>query len=67
MNENLNFGQALEAIKEGMRAAHVGVSAESLMLYAEQKHEKNTKREWGQKLLPLYEDMLLLNQRGSRL
>jgi len=28
-------------------AAHVGVSAESLMLYAEQKHEKNTKREWG--------------------
>ncbi|MHC1780991.1 MAG: dATP/dGTP pyrophosphohydrolase domain-containing protein [Bacteroidales bacterium] len=29
-------------------AAHVGVSAASLMLYAEQKHEKNTKKEWVQ-------------------
>lgn len=29
-------------------ACHIGVSAASLMLFAEQKHRKNTQRQWGE-------------------
>lgn len=33
MNENLNFGQALEAIKEGMRAARKGWNGKGMFIF----------------------------------
>lgn len=44
MNENLNFGQAIEALKEGMKVARIGWNGKglSLKLQVPNQHSKMT-------------------------